>query len=176
MTMTAEQRTARARKAGLARAAQFTPEYQRAARAKLPAEAVRRGAKAGFASLVARFGRAGALKKLAAWRLANPSPGEAAFAAALEAAGVPFEREVVIGSAVVDFYIPQTKTIVEIDGGNWHDVEADAKRDRALARKGYQVNRITAGGRGDELAQIIADPALVRRFAGNWSPSGDVEF
>lgn len=51
--------------------------------------------------------------------------------------GVPYEREVVIGSLAVDFFLPESNTIIEADGAYWHqDQGADIDRDRKLLLTG----------------------------------------
>ena len=58
--------------------------------------------------------------------------------------GVSFKRQVVVGGRyIVDFLAPATRVAVEVDGPyHVQRVQADARRDRALARMGYRVVRI----------------------------------
>lgn len=177
MTLTAAQRSENARKAGLARAKAFTPEYQRAARARQSSESLAERGRKGYNALVAKLGKAGALQIVAEYRREHPSRYETQLAAALDDAGIPYRREVVIGEAIADFVIDETATVIEVNGGNWHNAANDFARDFALmARTGYRVTRINAGGNRDELSQIIADRAALWRAAGYlFTPDGDLE-
>jgi very-short-patch-repair endonuclease len=58
--------------------------------------------------------------------------------------GCGFRRQAVIGEYIVDFLAPGPRVVVEVDGG-YHASRgrADAQRDRALARAGYRVLRVT---------------------------------
>ena len=51
-----------------------------------------------------------------------------------------FDRQKIIGNYIVDFYCPQLKLVIEIDGGS-HDnkLEYDLKRDEYLKSFGLQV-------------------------------------
>lgn len=177
MTLTAAQRSENARRAGLARAKAFTPEYQRAARARQSPESLAARGRKGYAAVVAKVGKAGALKIIADYRRDHPSAGESKLAAALTAAGIGFAREVVIGDCIADFVIHETQTVIEVDGGNWHDANKDALRDpNVFFKTGCRVTRIQAGGNRDELSQIVNDPAALRRAAGFiTTPDGDLE-
>lgn len=68
-----------------------------------------------------------------------------------------FRRQVVIGSAIVDFACQPLKVAVEIDEAD-ANAELDRRRDRSLAEVGVQVLRYPA-------AEIIADvDAVVARI------------
>ena len=56
--------------------------------------------------------------------------------------GFKFRRQVPIGSYVVDFFCPAANLIVEVDGSQHADSNADRVRDEWLARAGYRVLRI----------------------------------
>jgi very-short-patch-repair endonuclease len=58
--------------------------------------------------------------------------------------GVKFRRQHPILPYIVDFYAPQLKLVVEVDGDT-HDEkkEYDARRDKFLKNKGYDVLRFT---------------------------------
>lgn len=68
---------------------------------------------------------------------------EQVMAAILEHAEVEFEAQKWIGRACVDFYIPATKTAIEVDGEHWHPNGPDQARDAALRSKGVAVYHIT---------------------------------
>jgi very-short-patch-repair endonuclease len=60
-------------------------------------------------------------------------------------AGLRFRRQVPIGPYIVDFFCPQHRLVVEVDGGQ-HAFDDDAGRDRErdawLASQGYGVVRV----------------------------------
>lgn len=59
-------------------------------------------------------------------------------------ANFKFRRQHRLGFFVVDFYCPQTKLIIEIDGENHKsEVEYDNQRTSDLEAKGYKVIRFT---------------------------------
>lgn len=59
--------------------------------------------------------------------------------------GAAFRRQAVVGEYIVDFVAPQSRLIVEVDGGyHRRRAAADARRDRKLARLGYRVLRLQA--------------------------------
>jgi very-short-patch-repair endonuclease len=60
--------------------------------------------------------------------------------------GVEFRRQVVIADRyIVDFLAPASKLVVEIDGPYHQRMQnADARRERKLARLGYRVLRLEA--------------------------------
>lgn len=79
----------------------------------------------------------------------------------------PWQREFGFALDVpsrVDVYIESARLVIEADGRNWHtrnrDMEADRRRDNALAAEGIQVMRFTYRMLKDEpekcLAQILA--------------------
>ena len=59
--------------------------------------------------------------------------------------GVAFRRQVVLGTAIADFFAPAIRLVVEVDGVQ-HRLRrsADARRDRDLRRLGCLVLRIDA--------------------------------
>ena len=77
---------------------------------------------------------------------AAPTSAEARLFDALRGGrlGVAFRRQVpVLARFIVDLLAPELRLVVEIDGP-YHEQrrEADARRDRALARAGYLVVRV----------------------------------
>ena len=71
----------------------------------------------------------------------EPTPSEALLFESVRGGrlGVAFRRQVpVLGKYIADLLVPELRLIVEVDGG-YHQqrAEADARRDRALARAGY---------------------------------------
>jgi very-short-patch-repair endonuclease len=72
--------------------------------------------------------------------------------------GIEFRRQVVIANRfIVDFLAPSARLVVEIDGG-YHERrrQADASRDRKLARLGYRVLRLQVDLVQLDLARAIA--------------------
>lgn len=76
----------------------------------------------------------------------NPSPAQTALAEALARADLGryrFRRQVVIGSAIVDFACQPLKLVVELDEPG-ADPAIDRRRDRSLAEVGIKVLRYPA--------------------------------
>jgi very-short-patch-repair endonuclease len=60
--------------------------------------------------------------------------------------GAQFYRQKIIGDYIVDFYCPQAKLVVEIDGAQHYEgwgVENDAIRDDYLRAQGLKVLRFS---------------------------------
>ena len=59
--------------------------------------------------------------------------------------GVGFRRQVPVGRFIADFCAPAARLVVEVDGG-YHAgrARADERRDRALAKLGFTVVRVSA--------------------------------
>jgi very-short-patch-repair endonuclease len=72
--------------------------------------------------------------------------------------GVSFRRQLVLGNRyIVDFAAPSLQLVVEVDGGiHARHRTADARRDRDLARLGYQVLRVPAQLVVDDLPAAVA--------------------
>ncbi len=61
--------------------------------------------------------------------------------------GAQFYRQKIIGNFIIDFYCPQAKLVVEIDGGLHYEgrgVESDAIRDDYLRSQGLKVLRFSS--------------------------------
>jgi very-short-patch-repair endonuclease len=90
-----------------------------------------------------------------------PSESEARLWKAINAGqlGVCFRRQVPLGGRyIADFAAPAVRVAVEVDGGyHARRRNADARRDRALARLGYRVVRVDA-----ELVMRDLDAAVGR--------------
>ena len=69
--------------------------------------------------------------------------------------GVQFRRQVPLaGRYVADFLAPSARLIIEVDGAcHRRRANADARRDRALARLGYRILRL-------EATLVLQQPAL----------------
>jgi very-short-patch-repair endonuclease len=82
--------------------------------------------------------------------------------------GVVFRRQVVLGNAIVDFFAPAVRLVVEVDGAQHRRRRAaDARRDRDLGRLGCVVLRIEAQVLMRELPRAVE---LVRAAAGRLQP------
>ncbi len=59
--------------------------------------------------------------------------------------GVCVKRQVVLGRHIADFVVASRRLVIEVDGPQ-HALQrcADVRRDRALARLGYRVLRVSA--------------------------------
>jgi very-short-patch-repair endonuclease len=60
--------------------------------------------------------------------------------------GLQFYRQKIIGNYIVDFYCPNAKLVIEVDGGQHYSEEglrADAIRDEYLKSHGLKVLRFT---------------------------------
>ena len=57
-------------------------------------------------------------------------------------AGHKFRRQAVIENSIVDFFCPQKRQIVEVDGDT-HHTDSDIKRDKRLLACGYQTIRFS---------------------------------
>jgi len=60
--------------------------------------------------------------------------------------GVPFYRQKPLGNFIVEFYAPQAKLVVEVDGSQHTDVDhaaRDAERDEYLRAQGLRVLRFS---------------------------------
>jgi very-short-patch-repair endonuclease len=62
--------------------------------------------------------------------------------------GLRFRRQAPLGPYIVDFFCPELKLVVEVDGGqHWrsHNARNDALRDAWMARQGIAVIRFSNG-------------------------------
>jgi very-short-patch-repair endonuclease len=70
-------------------------------------------------------------------------------------AGIRFRRQYAVGSFVADFYCPQAKLVIEVDGAvHEQRTVKDTARDATLERFGVKVLRISA-------AEILKDSSAV---------------
>ncbi len=64
----------------------------------------------------------------------------------LQSIGINFNQEYKIGRFYIDFYLPDRKLAIEIDGDYWHAKpsvkEKDARKDNFLQNKGIDIFRI----------------------------------
>lgn len=132
---------AKMRQGGLTRAKQFTPEYQRQTRSRLPREACVKGGKAAYKKLVESKGLEYAQDKAADWRRAKEGTSLERKVMPHLPAGYKFEAKIKQGDVFyyVDFLIGNI--IVEVNGEWVHQKrqESDAKKYKTLATWGYTV-------------------------------------
>ena len=71
--------------------------------------------------------------------------------------GVKVRRQVVLANTIVDFYVPEAKLAIEVDGGAHRGREAyDALRDRYLAMHGVRTLRVKAWRVERRLHEVLA--------------------
>ncbi len=84
---------------------------------------------------------------------------------ARQADGLKFRRQHPTGPWILDFYCPECRLAVEVDGWshNMGELGRDERRDADLARRGVRVMRFTAGdvmaSVDDVVATILASVA-----------------
>lgn len=77
----------------------------------------------------------------------HPTPSERILWEAIRGRqlGVKFRRQVVLGAAIVDFFAPERRLVVEVDGTSHVGREwRDRERDAYLGRYGVRVLRVKA--------------------------------
>jgi very-short-patch-repair endonuclease len=87
------------------------------------------------------------------------SPGEVDLLALIREAGLPEPHtNVIVAGELVDFYWPEQRLVVEVDGRQWHglqrDMEADRQKDVRLTLAGVRPVRYT-------YQRISAEPSAV---------------
>ncbi len=89
----------------------------------------------------------------------HPTPSERILWEALRKRqlGVKVRRQVVLANTIVDFYVPEAKLAIEVDGGAHRGSEAyDALRDKYLAMHGVRTLRVKAWHVERRLEQVLA--------------------
>ena len=85
--------------------------------------------------------------------------------------GKKFRRQVSIGPYIVDFYCPEMKLIIELDGDS-HFIddgqEKDIRRDAFLSGNGFRVLRFTNTEIYDNLEQVVE---RIAKTIGDTSPA-----
>jgi len=72
--------------------------------------------------------------------------------------GLKFRRQHGIGKYVVDFYCPEIKLIIEVDGDSHFEPgaqEKDVERERSLINSGFRVLRFTDRDIFDSMEDVI---------------------
>lgn len=160
------QRREAGRRGGRARAAQFTPEFQAAARAHVKHESLVASGRKGYAAAVRNHGPQFAADKLAEYRRKNPTSLERILIAWLDDLGVRYWREYAVDGCYFDFYLPAFTLLIEVDGDAFHGqtvhgedrVSRDAWKNHAAAWAGYQLLRFSENTltTGDALNTLLA--------------------
>jgi very-short-patch-repair endonuclease len=77
---------------------------------------------------------------------------------------VRFRRQAVLGQYIADFFAPQARLVVEVDGG-YHQQRraADARRDEWMRRRGYRVVRVSAAAVMSDVGGVVNGIAAVVR-------------
>ena len=73
---------------------------------------------------------------------------------------VPFHRQRVMGQYIVDFCCPAKKLVIELDGSQHYEEEAqkkDVERDKRLAEMGYTVKRYSNLDINQRFKDVCAD-------------------
>ena len=95
----------------------------------------------------------------------NPTPAERALWERLRGKrldGMKFRRQHVIDRIIVDFFCPQMKLVIEVDGSAHADADArDRKRDSVLRQRNLRLLRFT---NKQVLRQMEWVLAVIRRF------------
>ena len=88
----------------------------------------------------------------------HPTPSEHMLWQALRGRqlGVKFRRQVILANTIVDFYAPEVRLAVEVDGAAHRGREAyDRQRDAYLAAHGVRTLRVKAWHVERELAAVL---------------------
>ena len=65
-----------------------------------------------------------------------------------------FRRQHVVDHSIVDFFCPQKGLIIEVDGET-HDLQKDARRDKAHAGNGFHTLRFTNTDVGQAIDAVL---------------------
>jgi very-short-patch-repair endonuclease len=86
--------------------------------------------------------------------------------------GLRFRRQVPIGPYIVDFFCPQHRLIVEVDGGQHvSDAVRDRERDAWLTAQGYRVVRVWNNDVMENVEGVCAAIAAAAHEAAPLTPS-----
>ena len=99
------------------------------------------------------------LQPCAQYNRRNPTPSERTLWNALRGRqlGIKVRRQVVLANTIVDFYVPEAKLAIEVDGAAHHGREAyDRRRDEYLAAHGVRTLRVKAWHVERRLPLVIA--------------------
>ncbi len=169
MPLTIEDR----RRGGQARAKQFSPEHQRAARANVKRESLVANGKKGNAACIERYGPAVHSRRFAHWRKTAPTSLIKTVTAWLDNGWLTFttEVELVPGQVYADIvpHLHPRRIVIECDGQHWHEnndhvnedrESRDRQRDELIRALGYELIHlpevdIRSGAAKSTLAQFL---------------------
>lgn len=139
-----ERRREIARLGGLARARQFTREYQQAARSRLSRAQLVMAGKLGYQKCAELYGHDFAGARLAEYRRKKLSPAEQQVAAWLDEMGLGWEREAPLEGQYADFLV-LNQLVIECDS-NLHSLpgraEYDARKEATIKARGLRLLRL----------------------------------
>ena len=70
--------------------------------------------------------------------------------------GVKFRRQTILANTIVDFFAPEVRLAVEVDGGSHRGREArDRDRDAYLAAYGVRTLRVSASDVEQRLGEVL---------------------
>lgn len=156
------------RKGGLARAKQFTPASQRAARRKVSAASCAANGAKGAQATLARHGYEMLFERARQYRLKHPSQNELLLIGVLAQLQVANEREWKIGDTFFtsDFYLPTQHKVIEVRG-RVHQLFDAEKRARRTEHKMALLASLEIPAlwiEEEELADLAAVIAKIRTF------------
>lgn len=122
----------------------FTPEFQRAARAKVKHESLVASGRRGAQATIAKYGYEVMFQKCRRYRLNNPSRPERQMMQLLADLGIEFEREWRIGDShyTVDFKFCNQPKIIEVHGAVHQNLDVA----RRVKRDGIKQGLLAAAG------------------------------
>jgi very-short-patch-repair endonuclease len=83
---------------------------------------------------------------------------------------VPFHRQKVIGSYIVDFYCASANLVIELDGSQHYEeqgIQYDLNRDEFLRRRGLTVKRYSNSDINQRFESVCRD---IYNFIQKWLP------
>lgn len=83
--------------------------------------------------------------------------------------GFKFRRQHSIGKYIVDFYCPERKLIIELDGSQHIDNPYDTERTRYLNKLGFKVLRFWDNEINNNLESVLMK--IIEKLQNNTSPN-----
>lgn len=79
--------------------------------------------------------------------------------------GARFRRQVLVLGWIADFYCPEVRLVVEVDGASHDDkIESDRRRNLAMLRRGFSIVRVDATRVTGDLDALMADLGMAIRY------------
>ena len=82
---------------------------------------------------------------------------------------IDFDRQRIVGTYIVDFYIKSLSLVIEIDGSSHNTTEQyDLNREKYLENLGLQVYRISAGDISNDVDRVMKELEnfIISRYSG----------